>query len=106
MGVVNMMQGDKYALKFEITKADGTVITSDDVSDLEITVGHITKNYSSGEVIYSDGLWCFPVFQEESFALPAKQTKVQVRVKWTDGSVEGTSTDNMTVDGSESKEVL
>lgn len=101
-----MMQGDSYGLKIEILNADGVAVTSDDVSDVEITVGFIRKTYAKGEIIYSDGLWIIPLTQEETFKLPATRVKAQVRVVWKDGFVEGASLDEIRIHESISKVVL
>lgn len=101
-----MMQGDSYGLKIEILKESEVAVTSDDVSDVEITVGFLRKNYAKGEVLYSDGYWVFPISQEESFKLPATRVKAQVRVVWKNGCVEGASLGEIRVHESISKEVL
>ena len=100
-----MMQGDSYGLKIEITTEDGTVITDTEVKDVEITVGRISKAMRDG-VHYSNGVWVFPMEQEESFRFPSGYAKVQVRIVWPNGEVEGITLDEMPVDESVSKEVL
>ena len=101
-----MMQGDYYGLKIEILSADGEAVTSDDVSDVEITVGFVRKTHADFDIIYNDGFWIMPLTQEETFKMPATRVKAQVRVKWKDGSVEGASLGEILVHESISKEVL
>lgn len=101
-----MMQGDSYGLKIEILNSEGGSVTPADVSDVEIAVGFIRKTYAKGEVLYSDGLWIFPITQAESFKLPATRVKAQVRVAWKDGFVEGVSLDEIRIHESISKVVL
>lgn len=101
-----MMQGDSYRLPVLIQKADGTVITDADVANVEICIGRMIKTTKSGEVTYSNGYFHFPLTQEETFKLAVAPVKVQVRVAWPDGSVEGLVLGTMHVLESTSKEVL
>ena len=101
-----MMQGDAYGVSIEIMKEDGTVVAESDVSDVEITIGNMTKTKSGRAVRFEDNVWVFPVTQAETFKLPAARTKVQVRVVWQNGDVEGVVLDDILVRESLSREVL
>ena len=101
-----MMQGDCYGLEIEIKKADGTAVTDSEVSDVEITVGRLTKTFAKEEVSYSGGCWVFHLTQEETFRFPAGRAKAQVRVVWKDGTVEGVPIGEIPVFESISKVVL
>lgn len=101
-----MMQGDSYKLRVEILSPDNTVLTPDDLKDVEVTIGSLRKTYSAREVKYEDGEWLVPLTQEETFKLPAARVKAQVRVKWPDGNVEGASLGQVSNHESLSKEVL
>lgn len=101
-----MMQGDSYRLAIEILSEKGVPVTSDDVSDVEITIGSLRKTYAEEEISYKDGKWLFPLTQEETFKLPASRVKAQVRVVWTTGDIEGASLGEIRVQESISKEVL
>ena len=101
-----MMQGDSYGLKVNILNAVDVAVTPSDVSDVEITVGSLRKTYKDGEVTHDGNLWVFPITQEESFKLPVSRIKAQVRVKWSDGTIEGVSLGEIHVKESNSKEVL
>lgn len=103
-----MMQGDAYGLPIEILRSDNTVVTPEDVSDVEIAIGFLAKTYKAGEVTYNadTAKWIFPLTQEETFKFPAVRMKSQVRVVWTDGSVEGVCMEGINVHESISKEVL
>lgn len=101
-----MMQGDSYSLAVEIRKEDGTIVTDADVSDVEITIGNITKSKSGGSVSYANEVWNFPLSQDETFSLTASRVRAQVRVKWKNGDVEGVVLDPRRVNESISKEVL
>lgn len=103
-----MMQGDSYSLSIEILRADGSHVTDADVSDVEITIGHLRKSYAEGTVTYhsAGGLWMFPLSQEETFRYLPSRVKGQVRVVWNNGDVEGISLDDIYVQESISREVL
>lgn len=101
-----MMQGDSYGLAIEIKNAADMVVTSGDITDVEITIGHLRKTYKDGSVTFKDGMWIFPLTQEETFKFPSMRVKGQVRVMFSNGSVEGASLGFVCVDESLSKEVL
>lgn len=101
-----MMQGDSYGLKVNILNSVDEVVKPDDVSDVEITIGSLSKTYKKGEVTNDGNLWIFPITQEESFKLPVSRIKAQVRVMWKDGTIEGKSLGEIYVAESISKEVL
>lgn len=101
-----MMQGDSYYLGIKILNNAKNPVTPDDVSDIEITIGHLRKTYRNAELIYSDGLWMFPVSQQESFRYWPSSVKAQVRVAWANGVVEGKPLYGVRMNESISKEVL
>ena len=103
-----MMQGDSYSLAIEILNAYGTPVTDVDVSNVEITIGHLRKTMEEGSVVYSsgEGVWKFPLTQEETFRYLPSRVRGQVRVFWKNGEVEGIKLDDSIVLESISKEVL
>lgn len=101
-----MMQGDSYNLGIEILNNAGSPVTPDDVRDVEITIGHLRKTYQESELTYSDGMWFFPIEQEDSFQLWPAAVKAQVRVMWANGVVEGKPLYGVRINESISKEVL
>lgn len=101
-----MMQGDSYSLDIEILTADGTVVTDTDVSNVEITIGHLRKTYADGVVRYDSGVWKFPMTQEETFKYLPSIVRGQVRLVWKNGDVEGIPLDGIRVKESISREVL
>lgn len=100
-----MMQGDAYSIEIRILSGDGTDVTAEDVRDVEITIGPLRKTYRDGDVRF-DGVWKFPVTQEETFGLLPARARAQVRVEWPSGDVEGVSLGEISVRESISKEVL
>ena len=106
-----MMQGDSYGLEIEILDHDNIVVTPEDISDVEITVGFLRKSYKKGEIFYvaddnKPGIWIFPLSQKETFKLPISQVNVQIRIMWPNGEVEGATIGQLSVNESHSKEVL
>lgn len=101
-----MMQGDAYYLGIRILNNAGFPVTPQDVEDLEIALGHLCKNYRRAELVYSDGLWLFPLSQEESFGFFPQAVKAQVRLVWANGVVEGKPLYGVRIGESISKEVL
>lgn len=101
-----IMQGDAYDLGIEIFDDNGNQVLPDDVSDVEIVLGHMTKTYANNEIKYGEDCWLFPMSQEDSFRLMASKPKAQVRIKWKTGEVDGAKIDMSSVDESSSKEVL
>ena len=101
-----MMQGDSYNLGIVILNNAGSPVTPSDVRDVEITIGHMVKNYRSHELSFSDGLWLFPVTQQDSFDMWPSAIKAQVRVKWANNVIEGKPIYGIRNEESISKEVL
>lgn len=101
-----MMQGDSYFLGFSLTNNAGQPITPEDVLDVEITVGSLTKRKNDGKLIYDNGMWMFPLNQAESMEMRPGRKDAQARIKWASGAVEGQPVYGVIVLESKSKEVL
>ena len=101
-----MMQGDSYYLGITIKNNAGSTVTPADVKNVEISIGHMTKTYLNAEVLYSDGLWLFPIEQKESFSILPSAVKAKVRVFWANGVIEGKPIYSIRNTESISKEVL
>ncbi len=101
-----MMQGDSYSLGIVILNNAGNPVTPGDISDIEITIGRLRKTYLNAQLTYSDGLWLFPLSQDESFGISESAVPAQVRVKWANGAIEGKKIYGIRVEESLSKEVL
>lgn len=101
-----MMQGDSYNLGFTVRNNAGSVVTPDDILDMEITIGHLNKTYRRQELTFHDGRWFFPLTQKETFRYWPKSTKAQIRVRWKNGAVEGKDIHGVRINESISKEVL
>ena len=101
-----MMQGDSYNLGFTVKNNAGAIVTPIDILDMEITIGHISKTYKNLQLTYRDGKWLFPISQKASFGYWPKATKVQIRILWADGILEGKPILGVRIYESISKEVL
>lgn len=85
--MIKLSQGEAFEIEFVITANDydGAIITPEIVTEVEVTLENITKLYSKGEVYY-DGMWVFPLTQEETFKLSGVRP-LKVRAKFTDEQV-------------------
>lgn len=101
-----MMQGDACYLGIRILNNAGETVTAEDVRDVEITVGHLVKTLRAGQVRFYNGLWLFPLEQEESFSFYPGPVKAQVRVVWANAVVEGKPLYGIRFTESRSREVL
>lgn len=101
-----MMQGDSYNLGFTVLNNAGEVVTPNEISDMEITIGHLSKTYRKAELVYKDGRWMFPLSQSETFGYWPKVVKTQIRVLWANGVIEGKDITGVRINESISKEVL
>ena len=101
-----MMQGDSYNLGIRILNNAGNPVTPDDIRDLEITIGQLSKTYLGAQLTYSDGMWLFPLSQHETFRFWPAMQKVQIRLLWANGVLEGKQMSGIRVEESMSKEVL
>ena len=84
-----MMQGDSYWYGIRIRNNAKNPVTPNDVKDIEITIGNLRKTYLNLEVRYSYGLWLFFLSQKNTFGFYPGFIKVQVRVYWKNGAIEG-----------------
>ena len=101
-----MMQGDSYNLGIRILNNAGHPVTPEDIKDVEITIGQLRKTYLNAQVTFYEGLWMFPLSQQETFGCWPAAVKAQVRVVWANGVVEGKPIYGVRINESISKEVL
>lgn len=104
--MTGMMQGDCYQIGVQILNNAGSLVTPAEVDDVEITAGHLRKTHKEGQLRFHEGVWLFPLSQQESFRYRTAAPRAQVRVKWKDGSIEGASLYGLRFQESISKEVL
>ena len=104
--MLQMMRGASYNIAITLTDDENQPITPADVAEVEISLGDLIKTYSSGDVIYDDGKWLFPVTQSETLSTVAAVSTLQVRVKYLLGDVVGAKVGNVYLVPSSSNEVL
>lgn len=103
---MDIRQGDAYKLAVTLTDENGTPLTPDDVSKVEISIGDITKQFP-GEVTYDgeSGVFEMPITETDSHSMSGI-LPTQVRVLFTDGDVSSATFGFMHVVASVSKSVL
>ena len=102
---MTIKQGDAYDIAIMLENEDGTAITPENVSVVEIALGSLIKSFPEGDVTFSEGAFLFPLSQEETF--PMRGTKrLEVRVKFLSGDVAGAKLGSIAIDSSISREVL
>lgn len=102
-----MMQGDAYSVPVVIKAKDGTVITPEMATRVEITIGHLTRQWPGVITFNEDTLaWEFPLTQQQSFRLSQGKQKTQVRVAFSNGWVVGGDGTDVRVLKSESKSIF
>ena len=101
-----MMQGDSYNLGIRILNNAGNPVTPEDIRDLEITIGQLSKTYSGAQVTFYEGVWLFPLSQKETFGYLPSAVKAQVRIVWANEVIEGKPIHGVRINESISKEVL
>lgn len=65
-----LQQGAQYYLPFKI-KHDGEITSPQNVDDIKIKIGSLTKQLTKNELEYADGYWLFPIRQEFTLSLNA-----------------------------------
>ena len=103
---MDIRQGDAYTLAVTLTDENGTALTPEDVSKVEISIGNITKQYPD-EVTYDseDGVFEMPITETDSHSMSGI-LPTQVRVLFPSGEVSSATLGFMHVVASVSKSVL
>lgn len=92
--MVTIKKGDAYPLPV-VVKLNGQVIddgTIYAVEIVELSLQDLTKEWKAdgtGEVTYENGVFYFPLSQEETFNLRAGKIKQDARIKTINGWVQG-----------------
>lgn len=108
---MKIMQGDSYPLYFRL-KLDGSILTPDMVSEMEICVGEcMRKLYTKGEVVYEEnaGRWYIWPTQAETLSLTPGPYHVVVRIKFKNANmkeVHGRAIGKLFIADTFSKEVI
>lgn len=89
-----MLQGNTYLKEVFITGNNDVPVKNIDVKKIQFIFDKYEKFYladGTGEVRYDNTRGCFivPFSEEETFNLSGNSVKVQVRVMFLDGSIDG-----------------
>lgn len=105
---MTIMQGDQLIIALSLTNDDGDIITDYGVEEVVVTIGTIEVKMSDGDVAYDseEEVWMIPIYQEASLAQAAGMERMQVRVKFTDGSVCGANVATVFILPARNTEVL
>lgn len=105
---MTIMQGDQVVVALTLTNDDGDTITDYGVEEVVVTIGSIEVKMTDGDVEYDseNEVWTFPITQEASLAQAAGMERMQVRVKFTDGSVCGANVATVFILPAKNTEVL
>lgn len=100
-----IMQGDEYGIRIGLLTKDGTAVTPENVTNVEITLGRFRKTYLDGDVSWDGEKWVFPMTQAESFTFRTN-VKCEARAKFIGGDVIGVYVETIDVKPSQSKVIL
>lgn len=104
-----MKQGNQFYLEVQIEDDKGNSLDMIAVSKVQFTIENITKIYdgTSEEVLYDKEKQCFKIWltEEETFNFE-DEVRIDARVLFKNGSIDGTYIIEQTVNESLSKEVL
>lgn len=74
-----IMQGDAYPIPVYV-KIDGSIATPDNIDGLRVKIGDFTDSYPKGGITAENGVWLFPMTQEQSYSLKVGVNPVQAQV--------------------------
>ena len=101
---MRIKQGTTYDIALPLSLEDGTDVTPENVSVVEISLGS-RRFYYPGKVAYDDGSWTFHLSQEDTLAMSGVMT-MKARAKTLTGEVAHADIGIVAVGESNSKEVL
>lgn len=96
--MASITQGDEYLVPVLIRQGE-TVITDQIATGVKVAIDTAVCQYPNGNLVFSEGLWWFPLTQKISNNLPEGEVDFQVQVKIGEKIV-GTKKKKVTVDGS------
>ena len=105
--VIRIMQGDACRLAFQI-RQNGTIVTPEMITDLEVTVGNLRKTYLDGGITFESECWYTYLSQEDTKSLSGSEY-IRLRIRYLDQpwvAVRGTRMAQLNVDANPRAEVL
>ena len=76
-----IIQGDAYDIGIVIL-AEGAALSTADIRQMRVALGGTVKTYPGGGITYADGVWRYPMTQEESLALRPGAATLTVRMEF------------------------
>lgn len=84
----SIIQGDAYDIGIVIL-AEGAALSAADIRQMRVALGGTVKTYPGGGITYADGVWRYPMTQEESFALRPGAATLTVRMEFAAAQLKG-----------------
>ena len=88
---MNIMQGDEYDVFLTLTDADGALITTEGVTDVEVGLGGLFFSLTGNTLSYNSdrGAWVFRLEEDKTEAMKGVLS-FQVRVTFDNDDIVGT----------------
>lgn len=83
-----IIQGDAYDIGIVI-RAEDAALSAADIRQLRVVLGGTVKTYPDGGITYADGVWRYPMTQEESLALRPGAATLTVRMEFSAAQLKG-----------------
>ena len=83
-----IIQGDAYDIGIVIL-AEGAALSAADIRQMRVALGGTIKTYPGGGITYADGVWRYPMTQEESLALRPGAATLTVRMEFAAAQLKG-----------------
>lgn len=83
MAASAIIQGEQYLVPFIIRQGD-TVITPEMATGVKAAIGKYVCSWPSGNLVYADDMWWFPLTRRYTNSLPEGTAEFQVQVKFGD----------------------
>lgn len=83
-----IIQGDAYDIGIVIL-AEGAALSAADIRQMRVALGGTVKTYPGGNITYADGVWRYPMTQEESLALRPGAATLTVRMEFAAAQLKG-----------------
>lgn len=83
-----IIQGDAYDIGIVI-RAEDAALSAADIRQMRVALGGTVKTYPDGGITYADGVWRYPMTQEESLALRPGAATLTVRMEFAAAQLKG-----------------
>lgn len=83
-----IIQGDAYDIGIVI-RAEDAALSAADIRQMRVALGGTVKTYPDGGITYAEGVWRYPMTQEESLALRPGAATLTVRMEFLAAQLKG-----------------